>query len=134
MKKDIEIPEVSDIAVAVVPTSNQHGEREWGVYLINSKQHAITNVLINVSGEGEVDGMQKQTATLRFHLTELKANTAKRFEIILPEAFVLRNKYWVSFYEDDRLFDKKFIAEAGTINEDNFEFIPLLTAVGVVLQ
>jgi hypothetical protein len=134
MKRDIEIPVVDDIAVAVVPTSNQHGQREWGVYLLNNKKHNITNVLINVSGEGDVDGVPKQTATLRFHFAEVKANTAQKFEVILPEAFVLRNKYWVSFYADNKLYDKKFIAEAGTIEEDNFEFIPLLTAVGVVLQ
>lgn len=134
MKKDIEIPEVKDVSLAIVPSTNQLGEREWGVYLLNMKTESLSDVLINVSADGEVNGLPKQTATLRFHLPEVSAQSANKFEIILPEAFLLRNKYWVSFYDEGKIFDKKFIAEANSIHEDHFEFIPLLTALGIVLQ
>ncbi|MFN0032619.1 MAG: hypothetical protein ACKVOR_10710 [Flavobacteriales bacterium] len=134
MKKDIEIPEVTEVSLAVVPSGNSHGEKEWGVYLLNTGAEALDNVLINVSAEGEVHGVQKQTATLRFHIPKVKAMSTKKVEVILPEAFALRNKYWVSFYNNGKLFDKKFIAEPNSIIEDNFEFIPLLTAVGFILH
>ncbi len=134
MKKDIEIPEMTDVVVAIVPSSNHLGEREWSVYLLNLKAEKISNVIINVSADGEINGQPKVTANLRFHFNEIAANSANPFEIVLPEAFHLRNQYWVSFFAEEKLYDKKFIAEANTIEEDNFEFIPLLTAMGIALH
>jgi len=134
MKKDIEIPEVKDIAIAIVPELNEAGAREWSVFFLNLKDIAVDSVLINATGRGRVNGEEKHTATLRFFLDHIEPQSAKRFEMILPEAFALNNEYWVSFYQDKNIFDKKYIFAANSISEDRTVIIPILNKPGVMVK
>jgi hypothetical protein len=44
MKKDIHIPKVEDIGVAIIKDTDK-GDEIWNVYLINYKKEPINNVL-----------------------------------------------------------------------------------------
>jgi hypothetical protein len=47
---------------------------------------------------------------------------------------VLNNEYWVSFWADDVMYDKRFVFEAGSIDPAKFVDIPQLNAKGIVLN
>jgi hypothetical protein len=134
MKKDIEIPVVKNIAIAVVPDHLDQPEPEWTVYFINLKDVAVESVLINAEGRGLVNGEERHTATLRFHLGKVEPKSFKKFELLLPEAFALNNQYWVSFYEGSVISDKKYIFAANTINQDRLVIVPLINRPGVVVN
>ena len=52
MKKDIEIPEVTGIAMAMVKEYNEiYKTDDWNVYLINNRDSAIEMVLIVSHGQ-----------------------------------------------------------------------------------
>lgn len=54
MRKDIEIPKVSDVYVAARKTFNEeHLQEEWNVYLINDKEAPLEIVLIVAKGHGD---------------------------------------------------------------------------------
>jgi hypothetical protein len=134
MKKDIIIKDASDIAIAIVPEKNEHDETHWTVYFFNFKETPIENVLINASASGVVDGVEKETANVRFLIEKLGPLDYRKIEAILPEALRINNRYWVSYYEGTEIFEKKFLIAADSHTPDNFMMVPFLNKPGLIVQ
>lgn len=124
MKKDIKFPPVEGVFVVVAKESNEIGETIWNVHLINRNKFALENVLITSKGYGEIDNQKQETSTLRHHLPILDVNEYARIELIDQGVFHLTNQYWVSYYAQGQLFDKKYIFLPETIIEENLITIP----------
>src|SRR5690606_39077492 len=110
MKKDIDIPKVEDISVAVVKEWNEEKTEEvFNVYLINLRKTGIKNTLVTSKGYGQdqMTGEKINTSTLRHFIGDLEADSYVKIEPIIEEVFGLNNEYWVSFFEGDRMYDKK---------------------------
>ncbi len=133
MKKDIEIPEVKDISVGIVKETNESGESTWNVYLINQKNVSIESILISSNGYGERDGEKVTTSTLRHFFEEMPAKSFILIEPIMEELFGLCNEYWVSFYIDKTIYDKKFIFLPESIQLEHAIRIPVLEKAGVLI-
>jgi len=135
MNKDIEIKVVSDIAIAAIPSEVvENGDVIWNIYFINLKKSTVENVLINARGGGVVDGEEKKTSTLRYFLGNMEARSFKKFELMLPESIVLTNQYWVSFFEEGNMLDKKYIFPPGSINSQLLKIVPIINQLGVFLE
>jgi hypothetical protein len=52
----------------------------------------------------------------------------------MEEVFAINNEFWISFWVNDDLFDKKFVFPAGTIQPEKMELIPLLGFKGMLIQ
>jgi hypothetical protein len=133
VKKDIEVPEVEDIVVAVI-LEEEDGVNKWNVYIINLHLENITNVLVVSRGYGELNGEPRQTSTLRFFFEEIPSLEFAKIESIMDFTFGLNNEYWVSFYIGDKIYDKRYIFLPETINEKNFTKIPLVNVEGVMIR
>lgn len=134
MKKDINPPEVTDIAIAVVKETNEKGELEWNVYLINLKKVAIEGVLVTSTGYGLLQGEGRKTSTLRHFLDVVPAQSFVKIEPIVENVFGLNNEFWLSFYINKVMYDKKYIFLAESISESNFIKIPILNKKGVMIK
>lgn len=134
MKSDINPPKVEDIAVAITKEVNELGGIEWFVYLINLKADLIEGVLISSRGYGEIKGEVKKTATLRHFLDELEPMSVKKFESLTEELLALSNEFWVSFYHNKQLFDKKYIFVAESVRKENEVNIPVLGKKGILIK
>lgn len=134
MRKDIHPPKVEGVAMAVVREKDEDGEDAWFVYLINRNDHALENVLVSSRGYGEIAGEDRRTSELRHHLERLGPKSWARIERIVEDVFALSNQYWLSFYVDRQLFDKKYIFLAGSIDEVHFTTIPLMKVRGVMIE
>lgn len=132
MKKDILIPPVENVAVAIVKEPNRDAD-EWGVYLINLKTEPLSTVMITSHGYGELNGEARKTSELRHFFPDLAANTALKVEPIMDFTFGLTNEYWVSFYIGDQVFDKRYIFLPETISEANCTLVPVLRRKGVMI-
>ncbi len=132
MIKDIQIPEVKNVTLAVARRKVIGESEEWGVYLINNNEHPIDNTLVASKGYGEKDGEQQKTSTLRHFLETVPPNSATLIEPIDPAVFHLNNEYWVSYYIDKQIFDKRFVFVPETISEQNLTFIKELDMEGVL--
>lgn len=127
------MPEVKDISVAVVKEINEEGELRWNVYLVNQKSIPIESVLVSSNGYGEHNGERKKTSTLRHFFEVLPAMSCVLIEPIVEELFGLANEYWVSFYIEKVIYDKKFIFLPDSIQETNFTLVPVLHKQGVLI-
>lgn len=133
MKKDLPENKVEHIAVAVALESESVEQKTWYVYLINLKKEPIENVLITSKGYGEKDGEPVKTSTLRHMFPIVPGESYKLIEPIAEETFGLNNEYWLSYYIDREIFDKKFIFLPESIIESNFIKLPILNKPGVMI-
>lgn len=133
MKKDIEFPEVKDVGIAIVPEFEDGGST-WVAYFINFRKNNLQNVMISSSGYGEIDGRKKETTILRYFFDEIQGLSFKKLEIMLEDSFKLTNQFWVSFYESNVLYEKKFIFVQESINETNMVLIPVIQKKGIIIR
>jgi hypothetical protein len=134
MKKDIAPPEVTDIAVAVIKEKDEHGEEVWNVYLLNMKNEKIEGVLVSSQGYGMYNNEEVKTSMLRHFLDELDKHSFKKIEPIVENLFGLNNEYWVSFFINKVMYDKKYIFLPEVIKEENFIPIPYINKKGVMIR
>jgi hypothetical protein len=134
MKKDLPENIVEDVAMAVVLMGETPETESWTVYFINLKKELISNVLISSKGYGEKDGVMVRTSTLRHFLGDLEPMTYAGVEAIDTAVFGLTNEYWLSYYIDGTIYDKKFIFLPESIVDDNLIKIPLINKPGVMIK
>lgn len=132
MIKDIKIPEVKNVTLAVARRKNEDGNEEWKVYLINTNDFPIENTLVASKGYGERDGEPQRTSILRHFLDTIPPNSGTLVEPIDPSVFHLNNEYWVSYYVGSQVFDKRFVFVPDSIQEENLSFIKELEMEGVL--
>ena len=122
LKIDIQIPKVSGLQLAIVNVYNTSFRiYEWTAYLINKKEAAIEMVLIVSNGFDE----EKKTAIMRHKIERMPANSVAKIEYIPEELFALNNKFSVSFFHNNQIFEKEFLVVNNTINEKNAKELTL---------
>jgi hypothetical protein len=133
MKKDLPENIVEDISIAVVLESESPGHKIWNVYLINLKNHPISTVLVTSKGYGTKDGKEVKTSLLRHSLGDVPRYSTVMIEAIDDQVFGLTNEYWLSYYINDIIYDKKFIFLPESIVETNMIRVPVLNKPGIMI-
>ena len=129
MKKDIHIPEVKDVYIAVVHEYNDtYKVYDWNAYIINDKSVDLEMVIIVTKGYSE----DKKTATFRKKIEVLPAKSFAKIEMLLEDVLSINNLFNVSFFEGNQLFEKSFEFRKNSINEKKFQQIPLINLKGVL--
>jgi len=132
MKKDIEIPKVNNVTLAVVREKTLFETYDWKVYLINRNAFELQNTLVASTGYGEKEGQQQKTSTLRHFLETVPAKSTVLVEPIQENVFHLNNEYWLSYYVGQQIYDKRFVFVPDSIKEENLTFIKELETEGVL--
>ncbi|MDC0629957.1 hypothetical protein OAP26_05920 [Flavobacteriaceae bacterium] len=129
MKKDIHIPEVKDVYIAVVHDYNENYKvYDWNAYIINDKAVDLEIVIIVTKGYSEA----KKTATFRKKIELLPAKSFAKIELLLDDVLAINNRFDVSFFENNTVFEKSFEFRKNTINEKALQNIPLMNVKGVL--
>ena len=121
------------INIAIVLENESPGYKEWKVYVINQKKVPIANVLVSSKGYGLKDEKQVKTSVLRHFLGDVPARSYAPIEAIDQQVFGLTNEYWLSYYIDGTIYDKKFIFLPESIVDDHLIRVPILNKPGVVI-
>lgn len=135
MREELKGPVVENIGVAVVQLENELNEKIYEVYLLNLREDIIEGIIITSKGYGEnpKTGEKIKTSTLRHSLEVMLPNEAAKIEPIMEDVFGLANEYWVSFWINDTMYDKKFVFVPESISEQNMSKIPVLGEKGVMI-
>jgi hypothetical protein len=121
------------VSIAIIPDGIEN-DREWNVFVINTKNEEIKNVMITSKGYGEINNKKMQTSTLRWYFEKMSANSFAMVEPIMEEVFGLSNEYWVSYFANNKLYDKKFIFLPESIQENNLVLIPVIQKKGILIN
>lgn len=118
MKKDIEIPQVTAVEVAVVKEYNEDFLQDaWYAYLFNNSKEPIEAILIVSKAEGELQGEQKTSSIFRHAFPLLAAGESIKVELLDEAIFALANTFMLSYFQGAKLYDKSFIFPAHSIND-----------------
>lgn len=133
MLKDIPQLKVENVAVAIVKEQS-NGADVWNAYIINLKNEVLQGVLITSKGYGIMEGEERKTSTLRHFIENIPPQSCVKIEPITDNVLNLNNEYWVSFYLNNTMYDRKYVFLPGVINEEFFTQIPLLEKRGVMIR
>lgn len=129
MKKDIEIPIVKAVYIALIQEWNDDFlEMTWNAYLINDGSLPIELVFVVSKG---YDGDLK-TATMRHRMEALGAKSYQKLEFVQKEILDLTNEFYVTYYLHGQLHEKRFVFEKGSVSEANLTQIPLFETIGIL--
>ena len=135
MKKDITIPEVENVFFAAVQEwSDDFMEKVWYAYLVNDSDFLIESVMVVSKAFGSIDGEMKKTSLLRHAFVAVPAVSVVKVEMIEKSVLALNNEFMLTFFMDGKLYDKKFIFKANSINETEVEEVPILFVDGVIVR
>ena len=135
MRKDIIIPEVENIFLAAVQEwSDDFMSNMWYIYLVNDSDFMMDNAIIVSKAFGTIDGEMKKTSLLRHAYVEVPAVSVAKVEMLEESVLALNNEFMLTFFIDNKLYDKKYIFTAGSIAEANFEEVPILFKDGVIVR
>ena len=135
MKEELEGPKVDNVIIAAVREKGVDENLVYNVYLINLKDQPLEGVLVSSKGYAFAQETEEkvETSMLRHNLETLDPKSFKKVEPIMEEVFGLNNEYWVSFWINRVMYDKKFIFLSETIKEENFVNVPLINKKGVMI-
>ncbi|MFZ4861632.1 hypothetical protein ACL9RF_05550 [Sphingobacterium sp. Mn56C] len=133
MKKDLPLNIVEDISIAVVLENDSPTGMLWYVYLVNEQKVPLKNVFVTSKGYGVKEGKEVKTTTLRHFIGDVEASAFVKIEAIDQQVFGLTNEYWLSYYINDTIYDKKYIFLPESIVDDNLSKIPLVNKPGVLI-
>jgi len=127
VKKDIDFSPVKNIHIAVAQT-----KKGWKVYLLNRGDELIENVIVTSRGYGGSKKEKQKTSTLRHVIPYVGPKEFALIEVIDESVFHLNNEYWVRYYVNNQVFDKKFIFLPDSIIEENLITIEELEMKGIL--
>lgn len=131
MKKDIQIPIAQNVYVAAVDQwDGEKLNKDWWVYLINDQNEALEAAILVSRGYGE--GLQ--TSTMRHGFGTLAPKSITKVELLQEEVFKLNNEFFLTFFQGNKLFERKFVFERHQITEANTVEIPLMDENGVLAK
>ncbi len=129
MKKDIEIPIAKDVYVAIVHEWNDDFlSKDWNSYIINNRATQIDMVLIVSKGYDE----NRKTSVMRHAIGAVDTKSFEKIELVQEDVLTLNNEFFVTYYADDKIYEKRFLFEKNTVNENNLSEIPLIEKAGVL--
>jgi hypothetical protein len=134
MKLSELIPPVEGINMVVLLDEGQ-GEPSYYVYLVNNKPDIIEGIIVTSVGYGEdlKTGENVKTSVFRHSLEVMLPGELAKIEMISPEVFNLYNEFWVSFWLEEILYDKKFVFAPRTILTENLSYLKQFEKKGIML-
>ncbi len=131
MRKDIEIPTAQNVhIVAVKEWDKDFTSQQWNIYLVNDRDDEISTVLVMSRGKSE----DIKTSTLRHGLGNIAPKTAAKVEFVPTEVLGFTNEYLVTFFAENKLYERNFIFEPNSISEENTVEIPILEDEGILAK
>ncbi len=128
MKKDIHIPISKEVYVAIVHEWNKEFlSKDWNAYLINNRNTPIQMALVVSKGYDD----DRKTSTMRYAFGVVKAKGYEKIEMVTEDVLALNNEFYVTYYADDQLYERRFIFEKNTVTKNNLITIPLLEMDGI---
>ena len=74
----------------------------------------------------------KITSTMRHKLEALPPKSYAKVELIMEDLLSLKNEFLVTFFQDNKMYDKSFVFEPNTINNLSLKKLPLIKELGVL--
>ena len=129
MKKDINFHTAEKVqVVAIREWDKDFLAQDWNIYILNTSELVLETVLIVSRGANK----DKKTTTLRRNLGNLEPQSSSKIEFITDAVLGFTNEYLVTYFSEDKLYEKAFTFLPHSISEKNSVQIAILSSEGVI--
>ncbi|WP_430428940.1 hypothetical protein [Maribacter litoralis] len=129
MKKDIEIPVAKDVYVAMIREWNEEFlDKDWNAYIINDRKTPIEMTMVVSKGYDQ----DRKSSTMRHGIGDMEPKSFRKIEVVQEDVLGLNNEFFVTFYADNKLYEKRFVFEKNTVTENNLVNIQLIDKEGIL--
>lgn len=129
MKKDIEIPIAKDVHVVIIREWNDEFlSKDWNAYIINNRPDPIEMTIVVSKGFDS----ERKTSTMRHGLGDIAAKSFVKIELLTEDILSLDNEFFVTFFAEGKLYEKRFIFPRHSISEKALVPIPLIDKEGIL--
>ena len=131
MKKDIEIPVAKDVYVAMIREWNKEFlDKDWNAYIINDRTTPIEMTMVVSKGYDK----DRKSSTMRHGIGDMQPKSFRKIEVVQEDVLSLNNEFFVTFYADNKLYEKRFVFEKNTVKENNLVQIQLIDKEGIMAK
>ncbi|WP_437369344.1 hypothetical protein [Maribacter litoralis] len=131
MKKDIEIPVAKDVFVAMIREWNEEFlDKDWNAYIINDRKTPIEMTMVVSKGYDQ----DRKSSTMRHGIGDMEPKSFRKIEVVQEDVLGLNNEFFVTFYADNKLYEKRFVFEKNTVTENNLVNIQLIDKEGILAK
>ncbi|MEP2056768.1 MAG: hypothetical protein ABJJ05_03120 [Maribacter litoralis] len=131
MKKDIEIPVAKDVFVAMIREWNEEFlDKDWNAYIINDRKTPIEMTMAVSKGYDQ----DRKSSTMRHGIGDMEPKSFRKIEVVQEDVLGLNNEFFVTFYADNKLYEKRFVFEKNTVTENNLVNIQLIDKEGILAK
>ncbi len=135
MRKDIDFPKSENVFLAAIQQWNDDfQENSWFVYLINNTNETLELVMAVSRAYGIINNEQRITGTFRHSFKEVAPNSITKLEMLENNVLQLNNEFVVSYFLNNKMFDKTFVFKTNSINTKTLSDIPGTDLRGVLLK
>lgn len=135
MKKDIDFPKSENVFLAAIQQWNDDfQENSWFVYLVNNTNKTLEMAMIVSRAYGTINNEQRVTGTFRHAFNEVAPKSITKIELLENNVLQLNNEFVVSYFLNNKMFDKTFVFKTNTINDKALSDIPTTDLRGVLLK
>lgn len=120
--------------MAAVNESTLPNGDDWVVYFINLLPDKVEGLIVRSGGFGQRNGVGVKTSELRYFRDELPGESYMAVEPVMSEMFDLSNEYYVSYYLDNKLHDKRYVFVPGSISNKYEVDLPILGKRGILIR
>jgi hypothetical protein len=71
---------------------------------------------------------------MRHAIGVVNAKSFKKIEVVQEDVLTLNNEFFVTFYADNKLYEKRFVFEKNTVTENNLVKIQLIDKEGILAK
>lgn len=131
MRKDIEISRSKNIHIAAIKEWDADFlSQQWNIYIINGRSDTIETVLVMSRGFSE----DRQTSVLRHNVGDIDPGAAVKIEFIPEEVLGFENQYLVTFFAEDKLYEKKLTFYPHAIGDELVQKLPVIDTEGILAK
>lgn len=135
MKKDIDFPKSENVFLAAIQQWNDDfQENSWFVYLVNNTNKTLEMVMVVSRAYGTINNEQRITGTFRHSFKEMASKSITKVEMLENNVLQLNNEFVVSYFLNNKMFDKTFVFKTNTIKDKALSDIPGTDLRGVLLK
>ncbi len=104
--------------------------KKWNAYILNDRNSPIEMALVVSKGyEGN-----KKTSTMRHSIAFMDPKSYAKIELVQDDVLQLNNEFYLTFFADGKLYEKKFLFKKNSIDENHVIKVPLMNRPGILGQ
>lgn len=104
--------------------------KKWHAYVLNDRPTPIAMALVVSKGYDD----NRKTCTMRHSIALMDPKSYAKIELVQDDVLQLDNEFFLTFFADGKLFEKKFLFKKNSIDENLVVNIPLVNKPGILGQ